>query len=132
VWKWLSEVLKQLGHDGMSSDDSEIEDDMDVILRVKRLPWRRDISKELEYIDSQRILETNPFSRKGARPMKRRRGEGVSTRAAMEGLPAIFYDQQWLREQCLAELELKVSNAAFQWLTLVFGQDDDGNLGDEE
>ncbi|KAI6011345.1 hypothetical protein EDC04DRAFT_2580541, partial [Pisolithus marmoratus] len=46
LWQWLSDVVDHLGTDGMSSEDSE-EEDMQTIFRVRGMPWRCDIDKEL-------------------------------------------------------------------------------------
>ena len=68
IWKWLRQVIQGLGHDGMSSEESDVEDDMDTILRVKTLPWRRNLEKELTLIDSLRVQDPGNYSRCGSKP----------------------------------------------------------------
>ena len=133
MWKWLSKVVEQLGHDGMSSEDSEIEDRIDVVLRVHAMPWRREMSNELAHIDSQRVRDKTIFGRQGMKPMKRIRGEGrVSTRNPVQGLPVAFYNRAWLNTAQHA-LEAKVKETPFTWMTCVWLQDiDEGDLADGE
>ena len=54
AWQFLSNVITTLGSDGMSSEDSEGED-TEPIFCTHILPWRRDIVKELNIIDQQRL-----------------------------------------------------------------------------
>jgi hypothetical protein len=131
VWVWLSKVLKELGHDGMSSDESELDDEVEVILKVKKLPWRREISRELDFIDKKR--GHGGFSKRGSAPMRRQRGRGEpSTRPPVTGLPAVLYDRRWLQGDCPPEVEMKVSREAFQWMNLVFDTEGVGEADEEE
>ena len=52
VWSFLNTVVRTLGTEGMSSDDSDTED-MVAMYRTRLMPWRMDISKELKIIDEQ-------------------------------------------------------------------------------
>jgi hypothetical protein len=132
MWAWLGKVMDQLGHDGMSSEDSEIEDQIDVVLRVHAMPWRQEMSNELAYIDSQRVRDNNIFGRQGMRPMKRIRGQGrESTREPVQGLPLAFYNQTWLNGP--RALEIKMKETPFTWMTCVWLEDiDRGDLADSE
>jgi len=47
IWRWLADVLEQLGTDGMSSDKSGMEDKIEIIYHTKVMPWRRDLETEL-------------------------------------------------------------------------------------
>ncbi|KAI9462592.1 hypothetical protein HD554DRAFT_2027540, partial [Boletus coccyginus] len=53
TWKWLSNVLEQLGPDGMSSDESMVKDDIHIVFLTKKMSCRRDIKRELDLIDIQ-------------------------------------------------------------------------------
>ncbi|KAI6135240.1 hypothetical protein EDD17DRAFT_1771942 [Pisolithus thermaeus] len=68
VWQWLSKVVDHLGNDGMSLEDSE-EEDMQTIFRVHGMPWRCDIDKELQFIDSKH-KDLAISSSRGAKPVK--------------------------------------------------------------
>ncbi|KAF8576904.1 hypothetical protein K439DRAFT_1622493 [Ramaria rubella] len=50
IWQWLLDMLKTLGEDGMSSEesDNETNDSIHSVLRPKNLPWRRNIEEELK------------------------------------------------------------------------------------
>ena len=50
-WKWLQHLIKTLGEDGMSSEESSVENSVMNVLWVKNMNWRRNIEKELEIID---------------------------------------------------------------------------------
>ncbi|KAF8882341.1 hypothetical protein CPB84DRAFT_1851318 [Gymnopilus junonius] len=68
--EWLLDLVETLGEDGMSSDESEIDDrTATVIYRVKNMPWRRTISEEMDLIDKQRAT-AHIFSKKGSKPMR--------------------------------------------------------------
>jgi len=61
-WKWLQRLIKTLGEDGMSSEESSVENSVTNVLRVKNMDWRRNIEKELEIIDLQRVIDKDIFS----------------------------------------------------------------------
>ncbi|KAI6098900.1 hypothetical protein EV401DRAFT_2146648 [Pisolithus croceorrhizus] len=61
-WKWLQSLIKTLGKHGMSSEESSVENGVENVLRVKNMPWRRNIDRELEIVDFQRVLDTDIFS----------------------------------------------------------------------
>ena len=94
VWSFLNTVVRTLGTEGMSSDDSDMED-MVAVYRTRLMPWRRDISKELTIIDEQHFKDHQIFS-KGAKPAKRTSSMLPSSRGAMKGLPMSFYDADWM------------------------------------
>ena len=118
----------------MSSEDSEVEDQLEVVLRVHAMPWRREMGNELEYIDSQRIMDREIFGRQGMRPMKRIRGQGrVSTRKSVEGLPSTLYNPAWLNSDLARGVRLKVARTPFAWMRCIWAEDvDDGELADNE
>jgi hypothetical protein len=121
VWKWLHKVIETLGHDGMSSDESSVEDDIDMVFKVKTMPWRRDIEEELRIIDSERVRDPSIFGKQGSKPVKRRRAcEGlVSDREPVEGLPRAFYDDGWFDTKASGEVKRSIPQAPFQWMNLV-------------
>ncbi|KAF8591802.1 hypothetical protein K439DRAFT_1326519 [Ramaria rubella] len=51
IWKWLEKLIKHLGADGMSSEESGNEGDMEDVLRMKAVPWCRDLENKLSIID---------------------------------------------------------------------------------
>ncbi|KAI6128615.1 hypothetical protein EDD16DRAFT_1458983, partial [Pisolithus croceorrhizus] len=61
AWKWLKDLTTTLGEHGMSSEESGIENEVEVVLRVKTLPWRRSVERELDLIDLQRLLDDDIF-----------------------------------------------------------------------
>ncbi|KAI6016177.1 hypothetical protein BKA83DRAFT_4546285 [Pisolithus microcarpus] len=81
AWKWLQRLVKTLGEHGMSSDESDIGNDVEEVLRVKNMGWRRSIARELDLVDLQQLVDTDIFAPQGSRPMRR-------IRAPAPGLPA--------------------------------------------
>ncbi|KAF8574693.1 hypothetical protein K439DRAFT_1624129 [Ramaria rubella] len=55
MWQWLLDMLKTLGQDGMSSEesDNETNDSIHSVLRPKNLAWRCNIKEELKILDDQ-------------------------------------------------------------------------------
>ncbi|KAI6138146.1 hypothetical protein EDD17DRAFT_1435622, partial [Pisolithus thermaeus] len=61
AWKWLQRLVKTLGEHGMSSDESDIGNDVEEVLRVKNMGWRRSIARELDLVDLQWLVDTDIF-----------------------------------------------------------------------
>ncbi|KAI6095704.1 hypothetical protein F5141DRAFT_1068121 [Pisolithus sp. B1] len=66
AWQFLHSVITRLGSDGMSLEDSDGKD-TETIFCMHTLPWRRDIIKELNLIDQQRLQDSSIFSPRGAK-----------------------------------------------------------------
>jgi hypothetical protein len=111
IWEWLKTLLKTLGDEGMSSDDSDIDDRTQTeILHVRKLPWRRSLDKELDIIDSQRRDDQELFTKKGSKPVTRLRHmkELTSRRNAPTEKPKNIFEKSWLKkQQDQDKLELK-------------------------
>ncbi|KAI6126693.1 hypothetical protein F5141DRAFT_969736, partial [Pisolithus sp. B1] len=60
AWQFLSSIITTLGGDGMSSEDSDGEG-TETVYFTRSLPWRRDIIKELNLIDQQRLQDSSIF-----------------------------------------------------------------------
>lgn len=114
-WKKASEALAHLTAGGMSSDESEVEEDThQSVLKASVLLWRRDLDTFLDAIDSYRYEDGGAFAEAGSVPQRRKRssrssasmgghavadGVRVSERSPVKGLPSSFYDQMWLARQ---------------------------------
>ncbi|KAG2126381.1 uncharacterized protein EDB93DRAFT_1053219, partial [Suillus bovinus] len=59
--EWLQQLIEMLGDDRMSSEESDVENDVEMVLRVKNMPWCCGVEKELNIIDHQRVLENEIF-----------------------------------------------------------------------
>lgn len=96
VWEWLKSLMKALGEEGMSSDESETEDHRQVFV-AKSMPWRRDCREHMDIMDRER-LEGDLFEKRGHRPDYRvRRADCLaSSRKIPEGLPKAVYSPQWV------------------------------------
>jgi hypothetical protein len=120
VWEWLLGLLDWLGDDGMSSEESET--DMQTGLEVyhtKKMPWRRDVRREMGMIDGQRMKDKQVFSKRGAKPVVRIQNgtKGDTRRPAPAGLPKSFYQKEWLKAQSSADRRrLNISGEKIQWM----------------
>ncbi|KAI5984007.1 hypothetical protein EDC04DRAFT_2615937 [Pisolithus marmoratus] len=121
-WKWLQRLINTLGEHGMSSEESSVENGIENVLRVKNLEWRKNINKELEIVDLQRVVDKDIFCSQGAKPLPRKRAPDNpnSSRVPLTGLPTALYDDMWISQ--LTELQresLKISKDPFPWMKLV-------------
>ncbi|KAF8573646.1 hypothetical protein K439DRAFT_1624919 [Ramaria rubella] len=123
IWSWLEKLLFLLGVDGVSSEESATENDIETVYWVKILTWRRDINKELQIIDHECMLNSEIFAPQGAKPVMRVRGTGnpVSTCDMVKGLPQILCDGTWYDRTPSDDWEvtLAVSKEQFQWLSIL-------------
>jgi hypothetical protein len=121
-WKWLKNLIETLGVDGMSSDESDVENEQPVF-RVKVLPWRRDVQQYWKIIDGCRFTDSGIFSPRGSKGVQRIRGVWgpSSTRDPAKGLPRSFYDDSWFgqKDDSYRRLTLNFSNDPFEWLGMV-------------
>jgi hypothetical protein len=121
LWKWLGSVLEYLGPDGMSSDESSMED-FETVHRVKNMPWRRDVTNNMDIIDRQRHKDAEIFTAKGSKPTKRIRGTAnpSSARNPVQGLPHSFYDDDWFnRQDQYHQSKLQSTDEKFDWYDIV-------------
>lgn len=99
-WEVTLSMIDKLTMAGMSSDESQVDEDNRPYYTVKRRAWRsREISDRLIFIDSQ-MNKTNGYGgvRPGNPPRKRVRirGAPVSNRDPPVGCPENFYSPEWL------------------------------------
>ncbi|KAJ3504448.1 hypothetical protein NLJ89_g7923 [Agrocybe chaxingu] len=100
-WEYLEELLLELGEEGMSSDESDGEDNdtaVELVLYVAELPWHPDITNELDIIDGERN-DVGIFNKKGAKPTKRLRGvrKIYSRREPPPRRSLAVYDKKWYK-----------------------------------
>lgn len=86
VWKFLLDIVTLLGSDGMSSDESG-DENMEMVFHTRMMPWRRNITREVDIIDTQRTQDKDIFTSKGAKLAKHIRSGGTSSRRPAAGLP---------------------------------------------
>ncbi|KAI9464877.1 hypothetical protein HD554DRAFT_2174942 [Boletus coccyginus] len=121
AWKWLQHLIKVLGEHGMSSEESSVENEVEHVLHVKKMEWRRCIDQELDLVDVERILDSDIFSPQGAKPVKRIRAPDnpMSSRDAVRGLPLNLYDGAWIAGLTQCELDsLEAIQEGFNWMTI--------------
>ncbi|KAG2358558.1 hypothetical protein BDR07DRAFT_1489309 [Suillus spraguei] len=119
AWQWLQKLVKMLGDGGMSSKESDIENDVECVLRVKNMASCRGIERELNIIDNQRVLDNDIFAPQGSKPMKRIRASGnsMTVRNPVTGLPKALYNGRWIDGLTGGQVErLNVSDETFRWM----------------
>ncbi|KIP01154.1 hypothetical protein PHLGIDRAFT_17403, partial [Phlebiopsis gigantea 11061_1 CR5-6] len=125
AWVWMRDMLESLGHEGMSSDESDLDDDDDddtlaATFRVKTMPWRRNITRELDIIDAERRRDASVYHKQGSKPVHRRRDANlITSRPAAVNLPRAFYSDAWFGELSERELrQLRVNERSFEWANI--------------
>jgi hypothetical protein len=122
VWEFLHDVLQTLGEDGMSSDESDIDTRTGTeVYYNKKMPWRRDVAREMKIIDGERSKDRQIKSRRGAKEVVRIKNgaKGDTRRSAPKGRPKSFYDKDWLRAQSKKNHRaLEISGDHFDWLNI--------------
>lgn len=121
IWIFLHDLIVNLGEDGMSSDESDVDELGNQIFVAKDLPWRREMSSEMQMIDSEhrrlKRLKTNkgtPLTRR-----LRRVNTKESRRSAPTGLVRKLYKKAWVAALPKDDLqELKISGVEFRWLNI--------------
>jgi hypothetical protein len=119
AWQWLQKLVMTLGDTGMSSEESDVENDIETVLHVKNMTWRRAIERELDIIDHQRMVDDDIFAPQGLKPMKwiRSSGNPKTSRTEMDGLPKALYNEEWLAGLTKRQIErLSISDEKFDWL----------------
>lgn len=138
-WKWALGVIKRLGSEGMSSEESDHDALSDQkIYRIKIVAWRKRIDSLLADIDSVRGADNHIFSSRGSLGVKKVRPPPeeyfdtttacprsdsawpVTSRDPMAQLPYVFYDDRWFRQvdSEIRQATLQVSAEEFQWFQL--------------
>jgi len=100
VWKNLYEMLRNLGPDGMSSDESDKDEHNRPIFYVRTCPYRSSrLQARLDIIDRE-ANHTNGYGNQPAGNPQRVRIRPVEpdelTRCPPVRLPRNFYDRRWL------------------------------------
>ncbi|KAG1722610.1 hypothetical protein EDB19DRAFT_1834931 [Suillus lakei] len=97
AWMWLQNLIKTLGDGGMSSEESDVENNVQCVLQVKNMAWCRGIEQELNVINQQRVLDDKIFTPQGSKPMKRIcvPGNSMTLRSPVTGLPKALYNGKW-------------------------------------
>ncbi|KAG1895935.1 uncharacterized protein F5891DRAFT_983797 [Suillus fuscotomentosus] len=119
AWQWLQQLVKTLGECGMSSEESDLENDIETVLRVKNMVWRRAVERKLDIVDHQRLADDDIFAPQGSKPMKRIRAAGnpKTSRVPAEELPKALYSEEWLMGLSKRQVEkLSISDKRFKWM----------------
>lgn len=121
-WKWLLKLLRTLGEDGTSSDESDINKQTCLpVCRVKQMDWRQNVDYGLRLIDKQRWVDRDVGSGRGAKSMTRIRedGNGNSSRKAPKGLPRAVYNKDWVEALNSYEIwKLCILEEEFSWIRI--------------
>jgi hypothetical protein len=120
IWKWLRQLMKTLGEEGTSSDESEVDEQTGfTIYNVRKVPWRRNIDFEISMIDKLRFNDKELFSNRGSKPSPRTRSNRNqnSSRMPPKGLPKAVYNSEWIANR-RDKRKLGISKEPFEWMSL--------------
>ncbi|KAG2086964.1 uncharacterized protein F5147DRAFT_781473 [Suillus discolor] len=70
AWQWLQKLVKTLGECSMSSEESNLENDIETVLCIKNMIWRCAIGRELDIVDHQRLVDDDISAPQGLKSMK--------------------------------------------------------------
>lgn len=120
AWDQFGMLIEELGPEGMSSDDSEIDDDARKVFPVRRMPWRsKEVEKRLIQVDKD-YNTTNAYGnlRAGNPPRHRTRRYAmkVSRRKPAAGYPLNFYDRNWYAALTKSQQEDLSATDSVDWL----------------
>jgi hypothetical protein len=108
----------------MSSDESDV-DGLQVVFRVKILPWRREkVAEYMQLIDEQRSINRDLWAPQGAKPVRRLRGgptQQLISKRIVKELPASLYVEEW-KKDTRRSIILQVSQEDFEWMHLMTSQ----------
>ncbi|KAF8949603.1 hypothetical protein BDZ97DRAFT_1935152 [Flammula alnicola] len=114
VWDHFDTILEKLGAGGMSSDESDVDDDGQRVYWVKKMSWRRKgLTARMVWIDKDRNTTTAYNNIRPGNPprnRKRRINATETSRTAIPGLPINFYEEEWYNR--LSEVQKSEINAA--------------------
>jgi hypothetical protein len=130
IWEWLLELIKYLGADSTSSEESGVKiNDKGIaqkVYRVKMMPWRRNINQELAIINKARLQDRDLYSEAGSKPVPRKRSEQNRTSSCqlLHELPRTFYDDLWFNHlnTNFRKCTLWVSKKQFRWFERIADQ----------
>jgi hypothetical protein len=133
-WEVILDTLKALNIDGMSSDESDKDDNThEETLNASVLLWRRDLDQFFDVIDLYRWMAGGAFDNEGTKPRRRFRGNRVTARLGVVhdgprvsernlvlGLKRSFYDSEWLGSRTIAYVQnvVRPVNEAWEWVNI--------------
>jgi hypothetical protein len=132
MWESAIKTIEALGPNGMSSDESDVDEDThEQTLKASVLLWRRDLDNFLDAIDSYRWEGGGAYSNQGTRPLRRLRSDRISARlagthAAADGirvssrkpvtrLPESFYDPTWVGSHTIVFIKQSLQPKTETW-----------------
>jgi hypothetical protein len=123
IWKWLRHLIKTLGEEGTSSDESEVDDRTgSTIYRVHKMPWHRNVDFEIEKIENMRFRDKDLYSNKGSKPLPRlrsNRNQDSSRKTPPKALPRAVYNNEWIAKQNQRDKRrLGILKEPFEWMAL--------------
>lgn len=100
-WQEIYEILNCLGVDGMSSEESGVEDGRPVRY-VRFFEWRRkEAQAMLALVDSIPSIRPALFKTQGGKPVRKIKAQALSKREAPRTYPVCYYEPNWYKKQTL-------------------------------
>jgi hypothetical protein len=120
IGQWLESLVIGLGEEGMSSDESDTDEQTGTeVFYANKIIWRKNVEGEMDMIDEQRKNDKELFSRKGSRPTRRLRPSNAkeSRRDPPTGLFRAMYKKEWL-EKHKDKRSLDIRKGNFDWMKI--------------
>ena len=119
-WGFLRFVVRTLGENGMSSDESDRERGFSLQFRMKRMPWRKDVTKELRFIDDEIQKDRTLAQQSKTVARVRSKDAPTTTREEVHGLPRSFYNNRWYSSLTKGQRSLvNAQTDEREWLNVV-------------
>lgn len=120
ILQYIQSLVVNLGPEGMSSDESDIEDGEDV-LDVHKMPYRQDATDLMDYLDIEYEEAMKPLDAgksEATTPRRIRRGIKLSARPPFENKDEALFDPSWLSSG--AEKPKTIKKGTFTWTPVIF------------
>ena len=125
MWIWMREVIVMLDTDGMSSEESNMDEvHKTKVYRVNVQEWRwPELDGYLDIIDNERHVNNSTYKPAGSLPVSQihsRDENKRSTHKPVYGLPEVLYNSEWLESLDDHECKcmLHISSKPFKWLRI--------------
>lgn len=98
AWQQIHDIIEYLGPDGMSSEDSGVDDEGYECMLVRDQQWRENLDDMLMKVDDIRRDYPRYFKQNGAKPVKRLPLSKGSRREHPNRLPVNLYAPDWYKD----------------------------------
>lgn len=95
AWRRIHDIIEHLGPDGMSSEDSGVDEEGYECMSVRFQEWREELDDMLIIVDNIRSDYPRYFKQNGAKPIKRIPSRKATRRQHPTHRPLNLYAPDW-------------------------------------